>query len=342
MGEAATKQVLSSDPVEDEIKDGSDGQDLTPTPEPEHINDVEENSFIDDLIEDTGDEDVGAGEPPKDDAEPAQAQDDPTVEGSPGDTDDDDKTKTSEGKKAKEDESGSDPNDPAKAGETQDPQPQAQTPPQSDPQPQQPQPQAAPGDGAEGTPQDINAQFAAFAEQRAGELAEKVYALDEETKELLDTEPSKVIPQLAGRLHMEVLTTALTQMVQIMPNLMRYQNDITSKEQKAEDTFYTAFPDLKEHKETVETFARAFMQANPGATQEQAIQSIGTMASVQLGIALPGAQPAPATPAAQPAPQPQVQPVALTPPAPTSTAGGSGQPEPPGQASVWEELIQGD
>lgn len=293
---------------------------------------VDDNAYLQELIA-ADDEDLGEGEPPvgDDTGGSGQTTGDEADAGSPSQTDGNETPA----------EAQTTPETPATpdASQAEQQTPASEAAPESTPQAQQP-PQAPTQEGTSQTVEEFNQQFNAFFEQRVGELAQNVYALDDATKEALDTEPSKVIPQLAGRLHMQVLTTALNQVAQMLPTVMSEFSSQNQANQQAEDSFYDKWGSLKEHKSAVEAVAQVYMQANKGVDMEKAINDIGTMVSVQLGIPLP----TPGNP--QPAPQsqtPQAQPVALTPLAPASSGGAgasttnTGQPE----AKSWlEDLVR--
>ena len=283
----------------------------------------DDNAYLADLIADAdSDEDSGVGETPggtEDGGTGQAAADDQPDAGSPTQTDD-----------AGEGDPPTPAPEPVQDGQ-QAPAPQAT--PEPTPQADQ-QPQAQQQADASQTTQDFNTQFAEFFEQRVEALAQNVYALDDATREALDSEPSKVIPQLAGRLHMQVLTTALTQVAQMLPTALQEFSQQNTANQEAEDAFYSEWSSLKPHSQTVEKVAAVYMQMNPGVEREKAIKDIGTMVSVQLGI--PINPPAPTPQAQQPASQ--TQPVALTPPAPASAAGGAAQSQQPAiQGQSWLE-----
>ena len=307
----------------------NDAAPTTPADTPPAEGADDENSYLQELIA-ADDDDLETGAPP---AEPegvaGQAPKSEPVEGAPTP----DATPV-----ASEDQQTQPQAQPNASQEGQQP-PASEAAPEATPQAQQ-QPQAQPPEGAPQTPEEFNKRFAEFFEQRVDTLAQSVYALDDATKEALDTEPSKIIPQLAGRLHMQVLTTALNQVAQMMPTILAEHTASTQSNTEAENAFYGQWPQLKEHKQVVENTARAYMQANPGVDKEVAIKNIGTIAAVHLGLPLEQTPPtAPQPPAQQ---QPPAQPVGLTPPVPSSSGGNGAPPSTPGQQpqNSWlEDLV---
>lgn len=139
-------------------------------------------------------------------------------------------------------------------------------------------------------------------------LATQHYNLSEEQAEQLASEPEKVIPRLAAKLHMEVMQNSVAIVMKVLPQLMQSATAAQTAEQQAVDKFYTQWPELKEYHSEVVRFGRAYRQLNPKATLDQMIRDVGAQVVVanQLnvadrtnGAAAPVA-PSPVTPAAPP------------------------------------------
>lgn len=184
------------------------------------------------------------------------------------------------------------------------------------------QPEAAPSP----TSEELNAQYEKFFTDSVEVLSEKVYKLDAETAEKLDTSPSEVIPKLAATLHMQVLTAAVTQIANMLPSAMAMQGERQTVAQQREQKFYEKFPALKEHSTTVQRLAAAYRQTNPKADFDTAVSEIGTMAMVALRLPLEAS--------------PQKEPLAAKPVIPTSGKGGATPPPPQPDKTVWDELIE--
>lgn len=189
----------------------------------------------------------------------------------------------------------------------------------------EPQPQAEPEPQPD--PAALQAAYKEFFDKGVENLSEQVYKLDEETAELLDTEPSKVIPKLAATLHMQVVASALGQMAQMMPAIMATTQERMSSAKATEDRFFGEYPELKGHNKEVMQIASAFRQLNPKATYDQIAPQIAAAAKVQLKLF---DTPAPAKP---PAPKPVI---------PTAAATASRPAKAPQPMSEWDELIQED
>jgi hypothetical protein len=176
------------------------------------------------------------------------------------------------------------------------------------------------------TPEEVNALYKDFFDKSVDLLAEKVYVFDDATKEALDTNPSAVLPRLAAQLHMQVMSAALTQVYNMFPTLLNEHQGKISAAQEAEDAFYSQYPQLKEHRTTVDRIATVYRQANPQERDREKIMSeIAAMAMVQARVPLPGA------------PQPQAQ--QMKPVVPTSARGGTTGAMAQTQKTEWDELV---
>lgn len=180
--------------------------------------------------------------------------------------------------------------------------------------PQQPQP-AAP------TAEQIQAAERAYAAQ-----LENLYRFDEATALQLQTEPEKVLPALAAKLHLDVMKTVMSQMRGLLPQMVQTQSESIKKDTEARSQFFEAWPELKGYDQQVLQVGAMFRQLNPSAPPEEAIKRIGELAMTSLGLSRQ-APAAPTPPAAPAAFQPAV-PGRVNPPAPSP--------------SVWDELLTDD
>lgn len=130
---------------------------------------------------------------------------------------------------------------------------------------------------------------------------ESHYAFDEEQATALQVEPEKVLPKLAARLHMEVLDNVMQHVYSALPNVIQSYTEMSSREMKAQEEFYGAWPELKGHDQQVLQMGQMYRQMNPAATPQEAIQRIGEMTMAALGKKRAQAV-AEQTPAAPPAP----------------------------------------
>ena len=124
------------------------------------------------------------------------------------------------------------------------------------------------------------------AETAYREQLEATYRFDEETALQLQTEPEKVLPKLAAKLHMDVMQNVLSQVQSMLPQQLATVTDRMSKEREAENAFYTAYPDLKDHKDIVLQVGAMFrkLPGNEKIVGQAAIDRIGQMARYSLGL----------------------------------------------------------
>jgi hypothetical protein len=178
----------------------------------------------------------------------------------------------------------------------------------------------------------VQQQMAQFVENGAKLLAEKVYMLDAETAAIVDgRKPSEFIPQLAGRLHMQILTAAMNQMSNMFGPLLEMHTQQRTEVETVERDFFAQYPQLKEHGDTVNRVARAYVQNNPNVSREQAFREIGTMSMVMLRLPL-------TTQAPQQQQQPQQQSAHFPPLAAIGGRGGA-EATPAGQPDWVTQLI---
>lgn len=126
--------------------------------------------------------------------------------------------------------------------------------------------------------------------QVLGQLQEalsKQYVLSEEQADLLVTDPNKVVPQLLAQMHMNVLSHALRMVQESLPQQFTQHTERVLAEQKLNDQFSAAFPDLslsdKEVNQAVTQAVALVKTQMPKATMEEKIQRVGALTRVLLG-----------------------------------------------------------
>lgn len=156
----------------------------------------------------------------------------------------------------------------------------------------------------------------------------KQYAFSEEEVLSLQTEPEKVLPQMAARLHMEVLDNVMQHVYQALPNVIQSHTQSSLREQKAQEEFFGAWPELRGAEQQVLQMGQMFRQMNPKATPQEAIQRIGEITMAALGKKRATA------PAAETFPEP--------PPAPFRPAAPGRVASPLPGKNKWEALMDDD
>ncbi len=154
---------------------------------------------------------------------------------------------------------------------------------------------------------------------------QQYYAFDQETAQRLQTEPELVLPQLAANLHMAVMDAVMSSLPSRVFNLVNNVTEMNRIEREAEDTFFSAWPELRDVKPQVLQVGAMFRAANPGATKEQVVDAVGKFVMQSLGRTRASASPAQ-----------NIQP-------PFTPAGGGGAGNiPVAPKSIWEEIAQDD
>jgi hypothetical protein len=163
------------------------------------------------------------------------------------------------------------------------------------------------------------------------------YGLSEEQKELLLTEPEKVLPDMIGRLYVDVFEGVLQAMMAQLPNYMHTYMQQADASRDRESQFYKRWPmlDKPEYKPHVNKLVATYRRLYPSATFEDVLENVGLQAIVALKIpreqVLGGA--APATPAPATVSAPRYRP---------AVGGAAPTPGQQRQVSEWEELAKID
>lgn len=174
--------------------------------------------------------------------------------------------------------------------------------------------------------------YATWRGEKMQDLAKNLYAVSDEDAAKLLTEPEVVLPQLAARMHMEVLENAMRAMQAMVPQVLRSVQSYEKVEQDARSLFHQANPDLADPQLEPAIFemGKIYRKLNPAVTPDVASIAIGNLVRASLGIAAP--QPGAGAP---PVLQTQVAPV--IPFTPTRGAAGGGLAP---AKSVWEQLAE--
>lgn len=181
------------------------------------------------------------------------------------------------------------------------------------------------------TPEQVAEQQRQWQEYQAQQVAqlEQFYAMGEDDALALATEPEKVLPKLAARLHMQVMQNVQAQMAQTMPNVMKTVQEATVRENKAKEEFFKAWPELRGNEQQVMQAGLLFRQMNPLASPQEAIEGIG-----RIVMAATGKQ---RVAGGAPAPQGQRQASGTAPFKPAAGVGGAQHKAQ--SKTAWEDLI---
>lgn len=144
-------------------------------------------------------------------------------------------------------------------------------------------------------------------------LVEKVYGMSEDDAKALFETPEKVLPQLAAKVHLEVVQNVLGTLAQILPAQIAAVQQAQVQNNSLLDDFWNSHPTLDRNTDhaTVVQLAQMFRAQNPNASFEDFKRMVGAQAMVALNklpVAAPAAGSAPApAPARLPAHRPAAQ-----------------------------------
>lgn len=123
--------------------------------------------------------------------------------------------------------------------------------------------------------------------QQHEERLAQYYALPEDLAAQLQTEPELALPKLAAKMHMAVINEAMARLNLMLPQSLESYNQVQRAETQAKDAFYQRWPTLKNYEEQVLQMGRMFRQTNPNALPEEALDRVGKMVHMALGLPLP-------------------------------------------------------
>jgi len=185
-------------------------------------------------------------------------------------------------------------------------------------------------------------------QQAVDHLMATDYALSDEDKNALISEPDTVLPKLAARMHVRMQITTAQQLAQILPGMIAQQIQQQGKVQGLESQFFGQYPELNkpEYRATVAESLTMIRNVNPQASRDEVMRDGAALAAVRLKTRLstprPNAPVAPASPQNMPlaAPIQSHAPQAQAPFTPAQSGGGSEPvvPTDPNQDNIFAIL----
>ena len=156
------------------------------------------------------------------------------------------------------------------------------------------------------TPEEAAAQRAKQRDELVNQLTNDAYAMTEDEARDFNEDPAKALPQLAAKLHAEVLEQTVQGIMSFIPGVVQSVIANTSTQSKNESAFFDAWPQLKGHEGAVGQIAQVYRQMNPDKPMAEMIKEVGAHAMISLKLPLEGRADAPAAeiPPAPPPPAP--------------------------------------
>lgn len=190
------------------------------------------------------------------------------------------------------------------------------------PQPQA-QPQAAPPPGA---PPVVD--MAALQKQAIDHLMANEYKMDDALSRRVISEPEAVLPEIAARVHVNVVRDMGQRFAQMIPQMIDQAVSQRMAAQSAELEFYGKYPALNrpEFRGTVVESLTMIRNMMPNASREELMREGATLAAHRIRSSYRGRAPAP---------QPRA---AVTPYQPVPPGGGAPVPTRPQEGSLWAQL----
>lgn len=140
-------------------------------------------------------------------------------------------------------------------------------------------------------------------------IASTILAINDADRDELATSADTFIPKYAAKVLSTAISSVHRQIQQFVPSMVAegIQSYLAAEKANAsaEEQFFSKWPSLKGQDEKFEPLLRAFITANPKASRESVIDSVGIMAHQALGIPFPVPGP-PAKPAKAKTPPPFV------------------------------------
>lgn len=196
------------------------------------------------------------------------------------------------------------------------------------------EPQTSPAPQSQAMPAAAPEDYQAWRNTRLEQLEQQYGVSDDDAVSLL-TEPEKVLPKLAARVHMEVLESSMRAMQAMMPVMMTQLQSHNEANTSAKNLFLSVNPDLADsrYEPAIMQLGQVYRNVNKTASPDEAARAIGALVRSALGIAAPQAAAPQAAPAA---------PVPFSP----ARGGGSGRaplaPSNPFEALAMEMLNDDD
>jgi len=133
-------------------------------------------------------------------------------------------------------------------------------------------------------------------------FADQTFALSDEDRETLESNPAEIVPQLMGRALFAAISSAQRLMMTQLPHMIAAHTDTSSRQGKAQEAFYGAFPDLQDPKFTpaIQRYADFYKQQFPDLPLEERIAAIGNWARQHFKLQPPQATAVAAPPKTQP------------------------------------------
>lgn len=121
------------------------------------------------------------------------------------------------------------------------------------------------------------------AKQEARQKLEEQYALSDEQADQLLENPQAELPKILAQMYTDVFEDVMEAVQVNFPSLQQQYEQQAKQQQRSEEEFYSQWPNLKEHRDTVDRVAQVYRAQNPNVSREQFIREVGAQASWAVG-----------------------------------------------------------
>lgn len=115
-------------------------------------------------------------------------------------------------------------------------------------------------------------------------LASTHFKLSPEQAEELAGDPAIAVPKLMARTYLDAVENSVQAMTNILPQFILAVTEQQRNHTQAEEKFFGQWPQLKEHRQTVEQIGQVWRAMNPKGSADDYIKQVGGQAIVALGL----------------------------------------------------------
>jgi hypothetical protein len=115
-------------------------------------------------------------------------------------------------------------------------------------------------------------------------LAKHHYNLSEKDVEEFNENPGAFVSKAMSRVYLDSIQAAFQQFTNYLPRMVGQVLEMKKHTSEREESFYSAWPKLREHQDTVLRMGASYRAQNPTATLDQFIKEVGAQAMVALRL----------------------------------------------------------
>jgi len=125
--------------------------------------------------------------------------------------------------------------------------------------------------------------YEAYMEEAQKLLIDNVYGITEEETVAFEDNLQESLPKFAAKLHMTIMQAATQNVVKLLPEMISQIEAQKEVSRNTEESFFKAWPDLVEERETIAKIGAVYHQMYPDAKAEDFIKDVGAQVMVATG-----------------------------------------------------------